>query len=394
MDRRGAGAAAGGHGVLRVAWRGGGGGADRARRRGGAGADDGHRVRLPARCVRAHRSLGAAGRDRQRIDTADDLQDLGRVGEPRRLDAAVGDDPGDRGRGDRAVGETAAGAHAGADDRCAGADRAGLLRLPAVLVQSVRAAGVAAGGRQRLQPAVAGSGFGLPSADALHRLCRAVGGVLLRGGGVAGARRGAGVRARDAALGARRVDLPDGGDHRGQLLGLLRARLGRLVVLGSDRERQPDAVAGGDRPAPFGDGAGDARRVARLDDHAGRRRLLDEHGRHLSGALGHPHQRPRLRARSQARRLHPGAAGAVYRRRAGAVRRAGGDRQCGLALRRDEPRGRAGRQQPAAVGDPGRGADRHAVSARGGGGDRREAVGRPAPISTPRRGRWRCCSWR
>ena len=60
---------------------------------------------------------------------------------------------------------------------------------------------------------------------------------------------GAGLRPGDAALGAGRVDLPDARHHRRQLLGLLRARLGRLVVLGPGRECLADAVAGGDRLA-------------------------------------------------------------------------------------------------------------------------------------------------
>ena len=70
-----------------------------------------------------------------------------------------------------------------------------------------------------------------------------------------------GFRPRDAAVGARRVDLPDARHHRRQLLGLLRARLGRLVVLGPGRERLADAVAGGDRAAPFGQRARRARRA-------------------------------------------------------------------------------------------------------------------------------------
>ena len=61
--------------------------------------------------------------------------------------------------------------------------------------------------------------------------------------------------------------------------------------------------------------------LARLDDHARRGRLLDVDDRHLPGPLGHPHQRPRLRRRSAARRLHPRPARPLYRRRAGPVRR-------------------------------------------------------------------------
>src|SRR3546814_1283097 len=86
------------------------------------------------------------------------------------------------------------------------------------------------------QSAAARPRLGVPSADALRGLCRAVGGVFVRGRRDGDARRGAGVCAGDAAVGARRVDFPDAGDHRRQLLGLLRAWLGWLVVLGSRSE--------------------------------------------------------------------------------------------------------------------------------------------------------------
>ena len=69
------------------------------------------------------------------------------------------------------------------------------------------------------------------------------------------------ARPGDAAVGARRVDLADARDHRRQLLGLLRAGLGRLVVLGPGRERLADAVAGGDGAAPFDQRARRARRA-------------------------------------------------------------------------------------------------------------------------------------
>ncbi len=48
------------------------------------------------------------------------------------------------------------------------------------------------------------------------------------------------------------------GIARGLLVGLLRAGLGRLVVLGPGRKRLADALAGGDRAAAFGHRAGSA----------------------------------------------------------------------------------------------------------------------------------------
>ena len=47
---------------------------------------------------------------------------------------------------------------------------------------------------------------------------------------------GRGIRPRHAAVDSGRVDAPDHRHHRWVLLGLLHARLGRLVVLGSGRE--------------------------------------------------------------------------------------------------------------------------------------------------------------
>src|SRR3546814_20757886 len=75
----------------------------------------------------------------------------------------------------------------------AGRDRAGFLRLPAVFVEPVHAAAAGAGGRQRAQSAAARPRLGVPSADALRGLCRAVGGVFVRGRRDGDARRGAGV---------------------------------------------------------------------------------------------------------------------------------------------------------------------------------------------------------
>jgi len=95
-------------------------------------------------------------------------------------------------------------------------------------------------------------------------------------------------------MGAGRMDIPDARYHGWQLLGLLRAGLGWLVVLGSSRKRVADALAGGDRLAPFGDGTCDARRIARVDADAGSGCFFDVDDRNLSGTIRHIDQRARL----------------------------------------------------------------------------------------------------
>ena len=63
--------------------------------------------------------------------------------------------------------------------------------------------------------------------------------------------------------------------HRArQLVGLLRARLGRLVVLGPGRERLVHALARRHRPAALGDRGREARRAEELDHPARDPRLL------------------------------------------------------------------------------------------------------------------------
>jgi cytochrome c-type biogenesis protein CcmF len=59
------------------------------------------------------------------------------------------------------------------------------------------------------------------------------------------------VGALVAPLDDRGLDVPDARDRARQHLGLLRARLGRLVVLGSGRERVLHAMARRHRADPF-----------------------------------------------------------------------------------------------------------------------------------------------
>ena len=100
------------------------------------------------------------------------------------------------------------------------------------------------------------------SADAVHGLCRLLGAVRVRDRRAARTATPRGRRAL-AALGAAvdqcRLGLLTARHRTGQLVGLLRARLGRLVVLGSGRERELHAVAGRRRAAALAGGHGKAR---------------------------------------------------------------------------------------------------------------------------------------
>src|SRR5208282_3741533 len=88
-----------------------------------------------------------------------------------------------------------------------------------------------------------------------------------------------------AAVGAGRLDVLDAGDRRRLVLGLLRAGLGRLLVLGSGRECLADAVAGRHGAAAFRRGDGKARCAQSVDHPAGDPGLLAVADRHLPGAL-------------------------------------------------------------------------------------------------------------
>ena len=94
--------------------------------------------------------------------------------------------------------------------------------------------------------------------------------------------------------------------HRdGQLVGLLRARLGRLVVLGPGRERLLHALAARHGAAALGGRRRKAREPAALDRPARDPDLRHEPDRHLPGALGRLDLGPFLRGRPDARRLYP-----------------------------------------------------------------------------------------
>ena len=143
----------------------------------------------------------------------------------------------------------------------------------------------------------------------------------------------------------RGLDVPDPRHRDGLVLGLLRARLGRLLVLGPGRECLADAVARRHRAAALRRRDGEAQRAQDLDHPARDPGVLAVADRHLPGALRRAHLGARLRQRSDARRVHPRDPGAVHRRRPGAVRLARADAEAGRPVRADLARGRAGLQQ-------------------------------------------------
>ena len=116
-------------------------------------------------------------------------------------------------------------------------------------LQSVPAPRSAADRRQWPQSFAAGSGARLPSALPLCGLCRPFGRLLLRH--CRSDRRQSRCRlgALGQALDARRLDVPHHRHRHGLVVGLLRTGLGRLLVLGSGRERLLHALARGYRAA-------------------------------------------------------------------------------------------------------------------------------------------------
>ena len=208
---------------------------------------------VPARRPRLRRArprlrrLGFLAPQRRRefaLGEAAPLQGDRRLGEPRGLDAPLGADPRPVRRARRRLRPQPARAAEGAGP-CR--SRAGS-RPPSSSSSSsppTRSSGsIPAPARgQRPQPGAPGHRPRHPSAASLSRLCRLLDLLRLR-------RRRADRRphrrrlgALGAAVDARRLDVPHRRHRDGLLLGLLRARLGRLLVLGPGRERLAHAVA-------------------------------------------------------------------------------------------------------------------------------------------------------
>ena len=115
--------------------------------------------------------------------------------------------------------------------------------------------------RPRAQPRAARPGARLPPAISLRGLCRLLDGVLVRHRRPDRRARRRGLGALGAALDARCLDVPHPRHRHGLLVGLLRARLGRVLVLGPGRERLLHALARRDGAAAFGARHGEARRA-------------------------------------------------------------------------------------------------------------------------------------
>ena len=175
-------------------------------------------------------------------------------------------------------------------------------------------------------------------------------------------RSGRRLAALDTALDQCRLGLPDPGHRAGQLVGVLRTGLGRLVVLGSGRERQLHAVARGRGAAALAGDHREARQLPQLDPAAGHRHVLAVAAGHLPRALRRADQRARVRRRSGARPVHPDLPRPDRRRLAAAVCAARG-RCAGQAVRRPVARNAAAAQQRLPHRRLRDGADRHALSA-------------------------------
>ena len=140
-------------------------------------------------------------------------------------------------------GAQSAGAAQGQRARRAVLDRRRLLSLHPDDLESVPAhrRGAVRGPRPQSDPA--GSRPRDSSAAALSRLCRPLDLVLLRDRRADRRAHRCRLGALGAAVDAAGLDVPHARHRDGLVLGLLHARLGRLVVLGPGRERLADAVA-------------------------------------------------------------------------------------------------------------------------------------------------------
>ena len=319
------------------------------------------------------------------------LQIHERVGKPRRLDAALGADPERVRRDGRGLRPQSAGEPARQCARRSGLDRGGVLSLYSRELESVPAHRERAGRGTRPQSAVAGYRARDPSAVSLSRLCRLFDFVFVCHCRVDRRPHRCGLGALCAAMDPDRLDLHDARHRHGFVLGLLRTRLGRMVVLGSGRECIADAVDRGHGAPSFRGGDGKARRAQGLDHPACHSVLFAVADRHFPGALGRSDVGAFLRHRSDARRLYPGDPCLLHRRRARALCLARAGAPAGRHVRADLARRRACLQQSLSDHGLRDRVHRHALSARARSDHRRKNLGRRAVFQRDLRA---ACSFR
>ena len=159
----------------------------------------------------------------------------------------------------------------------------------------------------------------VPPTDPVPGLRRVHGAVRVRDRGPDHGSRRRGMVDGDQALGAVRVGTAHDRHPARRLVELRGARLERRVGVGSRRERQPPAVADGDRVHPLGARAGAAGDAARVEPQPARRHVRADDPRHVPHAVGRDQQCPRVRRRA-GRRLPPRVLRARRRGVAGAHR--------------------------------------------------------------------------
>ena len=233
-----------------------------------------HRLRLPRLFLRHQRFLGAERGQNSNSQAAAAISFRRDLGLARRLAAAVDADAGHLdGRG-----QPVQPSPAERDGRArAGGDGAGQRRLPAVHAvhfQSVRAAAAGRDGRPRPESAAAGSGHGIHPPMLYMGYVGFSVAFAFAIAALLGGRARRHLGALVAAVDDGRLDVPHHRHRARQLVGLLRARLGRLVVLGSGGERVVHAVAGRHRADSFARRHRKARQLQELDRAAGDLRVL------------------------------------------------------------------------------------------------------------------------
>ncbi len=219
------------------------------------------------------------------------------------------------------------------------------------------------GGRPRPEPAAAGSRHGVPSAAAVHGVRRLLGRLRVRDRGASRRPPGCDLGALVAAVDDARLVFPHLRHHARELVGLLRAGLGRLVVLGSGRERVVHALAHRHGADPLARRHRKAGHVQGVDGVARDLRVLALAARHVPRALRRADVGARVRDGSAPRRVHPGLPCARHRRLARAVRAARAQGQRRRPLRTRVARIDAAREQRAADRRRRLGAARHALPA-------------------------------